>query len=67
MTRAWHGNHGHWNRFTRSCFLMHLIRYSMQFASWKERKAIATALRPIYQAETAELAAGRLEDFDVGE
>jgi putative transposase len=47
--------------------IVHLIRYSMQFASWKERKAVAKALRPVYQAETAELAAERLEDFDGGE
>jgi transposase-like protein len=38
----------------------------MQFASWKERKAVAKALRPIYQAKTAELAVERLEDFDAG-
>jgi putative transposase len=47
--------------------IVHLIRYSMQFASWKERKAIAKELRPIYQAETAALAAERLELFDAGE
>lgn len=28
--------------------IVHLIRYSMQFASWKERKALAKALRPIH-------------------
>jgi putative transposase len=44
--------------------IVHLIRYSMQFASWKERKPIAAALKPIYRAETAELARARLEDFD---
>lgn len=44
--------------------IVHLIRYSMQFASWKEHKATAKALRPIYQAETAELATERLEKFD---
>ncbi len=47
--------------------IVHLIRYSMQFASWKERKAIAKALKPIYQAETAELAGERLAEFDAGE
>ena len=36
--------------------IVHLIRYSMQFASWKERKVIASALRPIYRAENAERA-----------
>ena len=32
----------------------HLIRYSLQFASWKERKPLARALKVIY-AEAAEL------------
>lgn len=44
--------------------IVHLIRYSMQFASWKERKAIAAQLKPIYWAETAEAALERLEEFD---
>jgi putative transposase len=46
--------------------IVHLIRYSMQFASWKERKAIAAALRPIYGAESATAAAARLDEFDAG-
>lgn len=44
--------------------IVHLIRYSMQLASWKERKLIAKALKPIYQAETAAIAAERLEEFE---
>jgi hypothetical protein len=40
--------------------IVHLIRYSMQFASWKERKAIAAALKPVYGAESAAAAATRL-------
>jgi putative transposase len=47
--------------------IVHLIRYSMQFASWKERKLVAKALKPIYQADSAEQAARRLEEFDAGE
>ncbi len=47
--------------------IVHLIRYSMQFASWKERRLVAKALKPIYQAESAEQAAQRLEEFDAGE
>ncbi len=43
--------------------IVHLIRYSMQFASWKERKAIAAALKPIYGAESATAVAARLEEF----
>lgn len=46
--------------------IVHLIRYSMQFASWKERKAIAAALKPVYGAESAAAAAKRLEEFDAG-
>jgi len=30
--------------------IVHLIRYSMQFAAWKERQTLAKALRPIYTA-----------------
>ena len=43
---------------------MHLIRYSMQFASWKERKPLAKALRPIYAAPSAEAAEQALTDFE---
>jgi putative transposase len=46
--------------------IVHLIRYSMQFASWKERKAVATGLKPIYGAETADAAAIRLDEFNAG-
>lgn len=46
--------------------IVHLIRYSMQFASWKERKALAQALRPIYAAVSAEAAAAELEAFERG-
>lgn len=43
--------------------IVHLIRYSMQFASWKERKALARALKPIYTALNAEAAQQALEAF----
>ena len=46
--------------------IVHLIRYSMHFASWKERKKVAAALKPIYQCESAEAARERLEEFDRG-
>jgi len=46
--------------------IVHLIRYSMQFASWKERKMISAGLKPIYQAESAVVARERLEAFDAG-
>ena len=46
--------------------IVHLIRYSMQFASWKERKALAKALKPIYTAANAEVAAAALDEFERG-
>src|ERR1700724_2557298 len=46
--------------------IVHLIRYSMHFASWKKRRPGAAALKPIYQAEAAATARERLEDFDHG-
>ena len=46
--------------------IVHLMRYSMQFASWKERKALAAALRPVCRADTAEAAARELDAFDAG-
>jgi len=46
--------------------IVHLIRYSMQFVSWKERKMISAGLKPIYQAESAVVARERLEAFDAG-
>jgi len=44
--------------------IVHLIRYSLQFASWKERKPLVSALKPIYQAANAEAALDQLERFD---
>ena len=41
--------------------IVHLIRHSMSFCSWKDRKAVAADLRPIYEAPTAEEAARQLE------
>jgi putative transposase len=38
----------------------------MQFASWKERKPIAAALKPIYRAENADAAERELQAFDQG-
>jgi len=47
--------------------IVHLIRYSMQFASWKERKHLAAALKPVYRAATAEQARAELDQFAAGE
>jgi transposase-like protein len=47
--------------------IVHLIRNSLNLASWKDRKALATALKPIYQAPTAEAAAAALDAFEQGD
>src|SRR5437660_882802 len=46
--------------------VVHLIRHSLAFASWKERRDIAAALEPIYRAANAELANRELEAFAAG-
>ena len=47
--------------------IVHLIRNSLEYASWKHRKALARALRPIYSAASAEAALQELDDFERGE
>jgi putative transposase len=49
---------------TRQTCLVHLLRQSLELASWKDRKALAAALRPIYTAPSADAAAAALAAFD---
>ena len=44
--------------------IVHLIRASLTFVSWKDRKAILPAIKAIYRAESAEMALVRLEEFE---
>jgi Transposase, Mutator family/Putative MetA-pathway of phenol degradation len=44
--------------------IVHLIRHSMDFASWKDRKALAGALKTIYRAKDADAANVALTAFD---
>jgi len=46
--------------------IVHLIRNSLDFASWKDRKQLAAALRPVYAAPSAEAAAQVLDEFERG-
>jgi len=46
--------------------IVHLIRNSLDFASWKERKALAAAIKPIYTAVSAEAAQAELDTFEAG-
>jgi putative transposase len=46
--------------------IVHLIRSSLDYVSWKERRAVAAALKPIYTAPTLEAALAELEEFEQG-
>jgi putative transposase len=46
--------------------IVHLIRSSLDYASWKDRKTLARAIRPIYTAATAEAGEAELEAFERG-
>jgi putative transposase len=46
--------------------IVHLIRNSLDYASWKDRKGLAQALKAIYTAPTAEAAQAELEAFAQG-
>src|SRR5574337_806506 len=54
-------------RATLQTCIVHLIRNSLDYASWKDRKALAAAIRPIYAAASAEAAEAALEAFAAGE
>lgn len=53
-------------RTTLQTCLVHLIRNSLDLASWKDRKALAGALRAIYTAASAEAACAALDAFAAG-
>ena len=46
--------------------IVHLIRNSLDYASWKDRKALAAAIKPIYTAASAEAALAELDAFEQG-
>jgi transposase-like protein len=46
--------------------IVHLIRNSLDYTSWKDRKLLATALKPVYTAPSVEAAALALDEFERG-
>ena len=54
-------------RTTLQTCVVHLIRNSLEFAGWKDRKPLAQALRPIYTAINAEAAQAELDAFEAGD
>jgi len=45
--------------------IVHLIRGSLSFVNWKDRKAILPSIKAIYHAENADTARQRLDEFEV--
>lgn len=46
--------------------IVHLLRNSMDYAGWKDRKPVATALKAVYRAVDATAAATALTEFEEG-
>lgn len=46
--------------------IVHLLRHSLDFVSYKDRKIVAAALKDIYRAVDAEAGKAALEAFDAG-
>jgi putative transposase len=44
--------------------IIHMVRNSLRYVSWKERKAVANDLRNVYSAATAEAAEQALDAFE---
>jgi putative transposase len=47
--------------------IVHLLRYSLDFVTWQDRKRVAGALKAIYRAPTAEAARAALDAFAASE
>ncbi|NIN61505.1 MAG: IS256 family transposase [Gammaproteobacteria bacterium] len=45
--------------------LVHMVRHSLNYVSWKQRKAVAADLKAIYQASTIEQAEIAMDEFSV--
>jgi putative transposase len=54
-----------WPRATVQTCVVHLMRASTRYCSWKDRKKVAAALKPIYTAVSVEAAADALDTFEL--
>jgi putative transposase len=52
-----------WTQATVQTCVVHLIRAAMRFVNYADRKAVAAALKPIYQAGDADAAVAEFEEF----
>ena len=44
--------------------IVHMIRHSLNYVPWNDRKAVAADLKTIYRAESADAAVQRLDEFE---
>lgn len=44
--------------------IVHMIRHSLNYVPWNDRKAVVADLKSIYRAESADAAAKRLDEFE---
>ena len=44
--------------------IVHMIRHSLNYVPWNDRKAVVADLKTIYRAESADTAAKRLDEFE---
>lgn len=56
-----------WPEATVQTCVVHLIRAAMRFVSYGDRKRVAAALKPIYQAANTDTALAELEAFEKSE
>jgi putative transposase len=53
-----------WPQTVVQTCVVHLIRNSIRFCSWSDRRGVVKALKPIYTAPTVDAAETALDDFD---
>jgi len=54
-----------WPKALVQTCVIHLIRASTRFCTYKDRRAVAAALKPIYTAPTVEDAEAAMDDFEI--
>lgn len=54
-----------WPAATVQTCVVHLIRNSIKYCSWKDRKKVVAALKPIYTAPTTAAAADAMDTFEI--
>lgn len=54
-----------WPQAVVQTCVVHLIRNSIRYCSWKDRRGVTTALKTIYRAETIDAAAYALDTFEL--